>query len=130
MAKESCKDVKSSEPVSFEQALAQLEQCVQQLEEGRLGLSDSLACYERGIGLLKQCYQALEQVEHRIEQLASLQADGTAVTQPFYDRELSEETMSLEEKKRLRSRRRSQTAASPPRPADDQGDMDIAGGLF
>ena len=50
----------ATEPPSFEQALASLEQIVHDLEEGRLGLAESLARYEEGVKLLKQCHGLLE----------------------------------------------------------------------
>ena len=39
----------------FEVALGELEQVVEQLESGDLSLEDSLAAFERGIGLVKYC---------------------------------------------------------------------------
>jgi exodeoxyribonuclease VII small subunit len=52
---------------SFETALAQLEQIVEQLESGELSLEDSLAAFETGVGLVKQCNQKLNEVEKKIE---------------------------------------------------------------
>lgn len=68
---------------TFEQSLAELEQIVRQLEEGKLGLSDSLARYEVGVKRLKECYQLLERAEQRIELLERVDAHGEAVTRPF-----------------------------------------------
>ena len=42
--------------VRFEQALAELEAILRELEDGTTNLEDSLARYERGVGLLRQCY--------------------------------------------------------------------------
>jgi exodeoxyribonuclease VII small subunit len=79
-----------------------LETVVRQLEEGRLGLSESLECYERGVKHLKQCYQALESVERKIELLAGVDAEGNPISEPFDEGE-----MSLDEKATSRSKRRS-----------------------
>ena len=50
----------------FEHALAELERLVRELEDGQVGLEESLARYERGIGLLKHCYGLLQHAEQRI----------------------------------------------------------------
>lgn len=95
--------------LTFEQALEQLEQTVRTLEEGQLGLSDSLAAYENGIARLKQCYAALETAERKIELLAGIDAAGNPITRPFDDEE-----QNLEQKAESRSRRRT---AKPEKPA-------------
>ena len=51
----------------FEVALGELEQVVEQLESGDLSLEDSLAAFERGIGLVKYCNQKLNEVESKVE---------------------------------------------------------------
>ena len=54
---------------TFETALEQLEQIVEQLESGELSLEDSLAAFEAGVGLVKRCNQRLNEVEKKIELL-------------------------------------------------------------
>jgi exodeoxyribonuclease VII small subunit len=56
--------------IAFESALDELEAVVQSLESGRLTLEESLAAYERGIGLYRQCQGALQAAELRVQQLA------------------------------------------------------------
>lgn len=68
---------------TFEEALAQLEQTVRELEDGRLGLEEALARYEQGIRLIRLCHGRLQQAEQRILQLTGLTADGEPVLQPF-----------------------------------------------
>lgn len=70
-------------PKSFEEALADLEQCVQRLEEGRIGLEEALACYERGVGLLKHCHGLLQEAEQRILVLTGVDPDGKPMTTLF-----------------------------------------------
>jgi exodeoxyribonuclease VII small subunit len=70
-------------PLLFEEAMAQLEQVVASLEEGRCALSDSLAHYERGVKLLRECYELLSLAERRIEVLSGFDAQGNPVTEPF-----------------------------------------------
>jgi exodeoxyribonuclease VII small subunit len=116
----------------FEQALAELEAIVHALEDGRLGLDDSLARYERGIGLLKHCHQLLERAERRIELLCGLDADGNPITAPFDEAVES----SLAEKSAARSRRRSAPKGSrsgggeSARPTGGADDIDTPPGLF
>jgi exodeoxyribonuclease VII small subunit len=54
---------------SFETALENLEQLVEQLESGDLPLEDSLAAFEKGVTLVKYCNQKLSEVEKKIELL-------------------------------------------------------------
>ncbi|HYY25595.1 MAG TPA: exodeoxyribonuclease VII small subunit [Candidatus Udaeobacter sp.] len=53
----------------FEVALEELEGIVEQLESGELSLEDSLAVFEKGVGLVKYCNQKLTEVEKKIEVL-------------------------------------------------------------
>jgi exodeoxyribonuclease VII small subunit len=122
----------SPQQPGFEQSLAELESIVHALEDGRLGLDDSLSRYERGIGLLKHCHQLLERAERRIELLCGVDAEGNPVTQPFDE---GAET-TLEEKSATRSRRRSapkgsKGAAGPSaKPTGGADDIDEPAGLF
>jgi exodeoxyribonuclease VII small subunit len=52
---------------NFESALAELESVVEQLESGELSLEDSLAVFEKGVGLVKYCNQKLTEVEEKVE---------------------------------------------------------------
>ncbi len=51
------------------------------MEKGDLSLDDSLAAYERGVGLYRQCQSALEQAELRVRQLSDPADPDSA--QPF-----------------------------------------------
>lgn len=114
------------EPISFEQALQRLEQIVQQLEDGQLGLEDSLTCYEEGVGHLKRCYEALGRAERKVELLSRIDDDGNCETEPFEEQE-----MSLEDKRESRSQRRSTTTAKATRrKTRPTNDVDDSGGLF
>ena len=113
----------SGEPeLRFEECLEKLELIVRQLEEGQLGLSESLQSYAEGVKHLKQCLQALDAAERKIELLTGVDADGNPVTEPFDEAE-----MSLEEKAATRTRRRSRPAM-PSDEADE--DVDTPRGLF
>lgn len=63
-----------SEPVdiqtlSFEQALAELEQIVARLESGQAPLEDSIRMYERGAVLKRHCETRLEAARLRVEKI-------------------------------------------------------------
>jgi exodeoxyribonuclease VII small subunit len=65
----------------FEQSLDSLEQLVEQMERGDLSLEESLAAYERGVGLYRKCQTALEQAELRVRLLSDPQEPASA--EPF-----------------------------------------------
>ena len=61
----------AASPVAdFEQSLDALEHLVEKMEQGQMSLEDSLAAYERGVGLYRRCQQALEQAELRVRLLS------------------------------------------------------------
>ncbi len=69
----------AASPVSdFEQSLDALEQLVEKMEHGELSLEESLAAYERGVGLYRRCQSALEHAELRVRLLSDPQDPGTA----------------------------------------------------
>jgi exodeoxyribonuclease VII small subunit len=55
--------------MSFEQALAELEQIVARLESGQAPLEDSIQLYERGAALKTHCEQRLEAARLRVEKI-------------------------------------------------------------
>ena len=65
------KTAPDASPVAdFEASLDALEQLVEQMERGEMGLEESLAAYERGVGLYRRCQSALEQAELRVKLLS------------------------------------------------------------
>jgi exodeoxyribonuclease VII small subunit len=79
-------DVKPNADVTkltFEKALAELEQIVQRLERGDVPLEESVAIYERGEALKRRCEELLRQAEARVEKI-TLDASGKPTgTEPF-----------------------------------------------
>ena len=55
--------------LSFEKALAALEEIVARLEGGRVDLEESIKIYERGELLRKHCEAKLREAEARIEKI-------------------------------------------------------------
>jgi exodeoxyribonuclease VII small subunit len=69
--------------LSFEQALSQLEQIVQQLERGNVPLDQSISLYERGEALRAACQQRLDSAQARIEKIVTAADGRAAATRPF-----------------------------------------------
>ena len=63
--------------LSFEQALAQLEEIVAKLESGQTELERSIELYERGARLKAHCEQRLRAAQLRVERLV-VGRDGEA----------------------------------------------------
>lgn len=72
----------SKKPPTFEEALKQLETIAEQIEQGKIGLEESIARYEEGMALVKQCRDILARAELRIQQL-QVQNDGTLQATEF-----------------------------------------------
>ena len=71
--------------LSFEQALARLEEIVRRMEAGEETLDGSLASFEEGIRLVRLCTERLDAAEQKIK-LVTESADGVITTE---DTELS-----------------------------------------
>jgi exodeoxyribonuclease VII small subunit len=54
-------------PLSFEQALAELEKIVSRMESGELSLEQSLAAHKRGLELARLCQQRLENAQQQVK---------------------------------------------------------------
>ncbi|MEM6310966.1 MAG: exodeoxyribonuclease VII small subunit [Pseudomonadota bacterium] len=59
--------------MSFEAAMAELEQVLSQLERGDVALEDSIKLYERGAALKARCEKKLKEAE---EKVAAITLDG------------------------------------------------------
>jgi exodeoxyribonuclease VII small subunit len=90
MSKRSKPESEAESP-SFEESLAELQSIVDALEDGELGLAESLAKYERGVAHLRNCYETLAAAEKKIELLTGFDAAGNPITQPFDDAATSTE---------------------------------------
>ncbi|MDG1458220.1 MAG: exodeoxyribonuclease VII small subunit [Pseudoprimorskyibacter sp.] len=62
--------------MTFEQAMAELENVVGQLERGDVALDASIALYERGAALKKHCEAKLREAEEKVHAI-TLDADGS-----------------------------------------------------
>ena len=61
--------------MSFEEAMAELEQVLGQLERGDVALDDSINLYERGALLKKRCETKLREAEEKVAAITT-DADG------------------------------------------------------
>lgn len=61
--------------MTFEDAMKELEQIVDKLEKGAIGLEESIAIYARGEALKVHCNELLRNAEQRIEKI-TLGANG------------------------------------------------------
>lgn len=63
------------EDLTFEEALEKLESVVNNLEEGKLSLDESLAKFEEGIMLSRMCNTKLKEAKQRVEKLVQKNGD-------------------------------------------------------
>lgn len=68
--------------LSFEDALAQLENIVRELESGRIKLDDAVNAYEKAMALKKLCSDKLAAATLKVEKI-ELNKDGSLSTTPL-----------------------------------------------
>lgn len=68
--------------LTFEEAIARLEESVRALESGNVPLDRSLELFEEGIALVKLCNGKLDAAEQKVVKLR-LSPDGTASQEPM-----------------------------------------------
>lgn len=66
--------------LSFEEAMAALEQVVNQLERGDVALEASIALYERGAALKSHCAAKLKSAEEKVELIHAQEGRATGTT--------------------------------------------------
>jgi exodeoxyribonuclease VII small subunit len=67
--------------MSFEDALAELEQIVRRLEAGQVKLDEAIRCYERGARLKRHCEAKLDEAQQRVDRIV-VGPDGAITTRP------------------------------------------------
>jgi exodeoxyribonuclease VII small subunit len=68
--------------MSFEDALAELEQIVRRLEAGQVRLDEAIQSYERGAQLKQHCEKKLNEAQQRVDRVV-IGPDGAVGTQPI-----------------------------------------------
>ena len=67
--------------MSFEDALAELEQIVRRLEGGQVKLDEAILSYERGAQLKRHCEGKLNEAQQRVERIV-IGPDGVVTAEP------------------------------------------------
>ena len=67
---------------SFEEAIAELEKIVNDLEDGDVALSEALNKFERGVALSAACQKQLDEAQHKVSVLLRGE-DGAPVIAPM-----------------------------------------------
>ena len=72
------------EKVSYEEAVARLEDIVYTLEQGdgTVPLETCMKLYEEGVALVRRCYAELKEAEQKV-QILQKNSDGNIVPKPF-----------------------------------------------
>lgn len=81
MTEKTAKTDKALAAMSFEQALGELEQIVQDLERGQLDLDAAIKAYERGTLLQAHCDGKLKEAQLRVDKI-TVGADGKVGAEP------------------------------------------------
>ena len=71
---------KSVETMTFEEAMAALEQVVGALERGEVPLEQSIALYERGAALKAHCADKLKDAEEKVELIRAQEGRAVGTT--------------------------------------------------
>jgi len=60
---------RAKKSINFEKTLDQLEELVEDMEQGDLSLEEALKNFEKGIKLTRDCQTALDQAEQKVQLL-------------------------------------------------------------
>ena len=66
-------EIKSVENLSFEQALAELEEIVKKMDSGQENLELAINSFERGVQLKNYCEKKLQEAKLKIEKITKLE---------------------------------------------------------
>ncbi|GAB4193092.1 MAG: hypothetical protein Kow00105_07160 [Phycisphaeraceae bacterium] len=65
--------------LGFEDAIERLEELIEQIESGEIGLEESLKRYEEGSALIRRCRSILDDAHQKIAELTASPDGGLAV---------------------------------------------------
>jgi exodeoxyribonuclease VII small subunit len=74
---------KNAKEFNFENALNELNQLVEKMEQGGLSLEESLQAFEKGIALTRQCQTALKTAEQKVQIL--LEKNGQSQLETYQE---------------------------------------------
>lgn len=72
----------NSDKLTFEDALAQLENIVRELEAGKIKLNDAVEAYEKATALKRFCEEKLKAAQLKIEKI-NIEPDGSISAREF-----------------------------------------------
>jgi exodeoxyribonuclease VII small subunit len=75
-------DASDASPPAFEDALAQLEEMVEEMESDQIPLEELIRKYEQGTRLFRLCEKRLDEAQGRIE-IIRKNRNGETVLEPF-----------------------------------------------
>ncbi|MFW5787777.1 MAG: exodeoxyribonuclease VII small subunit [Halanaerobiales bacterium] len=73
--------------MEFEEAIAELENIVEKLEDGKLSLDDSLKKFSRGVKLIKFCRKELNNAEKQVTKVLKDNKGNFDKEVPFFEEE-------------------------------------------
>lgn len=73
---------KAPKSLKFEDAMRRLDQIIQALESGEIGIEESIDRYEEAVRLAAHCRRILEEAEQRIRKI-QVDAAGQLRSEPF-----------------------------------------------
>ena len=103
MAKKKSKAENDTPGINFEEAISEIQGIVQQLEDGDLGLEESLKRFEEGVRLIRTCHATLETAEQRIKVLTDVDSEGNPVLSDF------DASATIDENRKTAGRRKRKT---------------------
>lgn len=62
---------KAIDKLTYEEAVGELEAIIERIEQGQVGLEESLAQYKRGAELIKRCRGILDTAQQQVERLTA-----------------------------------------------------------
>jgi len=103
---------------SFEESLDELDVIIHKMESRDLGLTESLAAYEKGVSLLRHLHEELSDIEQRVVTLVRIDEDGTPV---FENATSSAESETVSRRTTTKGKTRKATRKRQKTSTDQQG---------
>jgi|TARA_Y100000385_G_scaffold275521_1_gene320004 exodeoxyribonuclease VII small subunit len=103
---------------SFEESLDELDVIIHKMESRDLGLTESLAAYEKGVSLLRHLHEELSDIEQRVVTLVRIDEDGTPV---FENATSSAESETVSRRTTTNGKTRKTTRKRQKTSTDQQG---------
>jgi len=77
MAAKSRKEM-PADKLTYEDAISELEQIIVRIEEGKIGLEESLTAYKRGAELIQRCRTLVDVAEQQVKKVTVASLEGDA----------------------------------------------------